>query len=741
MDNRYERIAQIVQRIRDGETEAFTELYDATYRSVFFHAGKVLDSQQDVEDIVQETYLRLFQKLDTIQTPKAIVDWLNTTASFLAMNKLREAGNRYAEGSLDDEEFDYQPLADTELQPEMVLDKAATAEIIQNIINPLPERQAMALTLRSYDELSIPQIAKVMGCPENTVKSHLNYARKKIQKAVQAEEKRGIKLYSITPELLVYALYRMVYRNPIPRASYCQVGAAVASAGSTVKASAEVSARTASAVSRRAAGSVTRTGARKGGKYAATKAVAGAGSTAAKVVAVKVTAAVLAASTAIGGTAAVVHVVKSNQAPASITVEASLPMASEAAETSEEVLENSEPVAETVEVMEPMQETQEPTNRVEKISIDHGRGHKSEIQCSYNSKGLLTDLTYSGDFLNEYQFTYNENDQLTGYYQNGVLCQGYEYTDGQLTKRIRNYVNMKDELYSEYNDQGQLIREKTANGETVMEYTYGTDGRLRDSTWHIIWEGWNTVYHYHYEYPEDGHIVIDRTSDANHFGDKLHVEITSVNSQFNRIQVEDIVDEYPGALGNTMTFYQLSALPLMEQFPDLGYIAEETHSSFPRIQASSVVQNANGEIVVMQGQYDGTYYVSYSKPTPLDDPTVLYEYLGTWYDDKPEIPPYRLIVEKIDNLNFIFSYAKIRAFGYNDVVGTFDSSTGRITFDHTELDRYYFRGYIQLKDGGLEIHAEQNMDGYEPVADLNLVRHNATVEAYYAEFPGNNYID
>ncbi|MBR3586826.1 MAG: hypothetical protein IKO00_12440, partial [Oscillospiraceae bacterium] len=51
-----QELARIVNKIRDGDSSAFSDLYDATYKSVFYHAQTILKNNEDVEDAVQEAY-------------------------------------------------------------------------------------------------------------------------------------------------------------------------------------------------------------------------------------------------------------------------------------------------------------------------------------------------------------------------------------------------------------------------------------------------------------------------------------------------------------------------------------------------------------------------------------------------------------------------------------------------------------------------------------------------------------
>ena len=215
---RNERIADLVRQVMEGDASAFEELYRSTYKGVFFHAKKVLNNEQDVEDAVSETYVRVFENLSKLQDPALFQPWVNRIATNISLNMVRD--DRYRDASsFDDEDFFYEPVAADADTPNMVLDRKGTEEIIGGMIDALPEVQRTTVILYYYDEMSVAAIAKAMGCSEGTVKSRLNYARKNLEQAVLAEEKRGVKLYSVTPALVLTAIRRMIAASPISRAS------------------------------------------------------------------------------------------------------------------------------------------------------------------------------------------------------------------------------------------------------------------------------------------------------------------------------------------------------------------------------------------------------------------------------------------------------------------------------------------------------------------------------------------
>ena len=208
----------LIKRINDGESDAFTELYEATKLKVFYTVQKSMRATavEEVSDIVQEVYIVAYKNMSSLRDPSKAIAWLCAIAGNLCKQQL---GRMYDDGkllSLDDEELFIEPEADVEDTPDYVIDRKATNEIIQQIVDKLPAPQRLAVVMYYFDEMTISEIAVALNCPKNTVKSRLNYARKAIEVAVLSEERKGVKLYSVSSLAIALALKAQVEGLAIP---------------------------------------------------------------------------------------------------------------------------------------------------------------------------------------------------------------------------------------------------------------------------------------------------------------------------------------------------------------------------------------------------------------------------------------------------------------------------------------------------------------------------------------------
>ena len=222
------RLEQLVAEIRGGRSDLFDELYRLTVQSVHWNAVKILKNDEDAWDVVQETYITAFKNLEKLQEPKAIRAWLQQIAVNISYHALRKSG-RDPKLSLDDENTYYEPAAPESTMPETVADQESTRQIVGQIIEQLPEQQKETIILFYFDEMTVAQIAALMGCSENTVKSRLNYARQKIENQVRAEERRsGIRLYSATPSILLAAMELLAGKHPLSESTTLSIGQRIA---------------------------------------------------------------------------------------------------------------------------------------------------------------------------------------------------------------------------------------------------------------------------------------------------------------------------------------------------------------------------------------------------------------------------------------------------------------------------------------------------------------------------------
>jgi RNA polymerase sigma-70 factor (ECF subfamily) len=180
----------LMLRYRDGEVRAFEVLLTRHRKPIYnFILRFVLDPAQ-AEDLMQETFLRVIKGTESYERQAKFTTWLYTIARNLCVDASRRGKHRRAQ-SLDaplDEEDGSATMLDRVADPKGTVDRKVIGkelgERIQAAVDGLAEEQREVFVLREVLDLPFKEIAAIVGCPENTVKSRMRYALEKLREAL-----------------------------------------------------------------------------------------------------------------------------------------------------------------------------------------------------------------------------------------------------------------------------------------------------------------------------------------------------------------------------------------------------------------------------------------------------------------------------------------------------------------------------------------------------------------------------
>ena len=189
-------ISHLVEKIKKGDNKSFEKLYKLTEREVWFTCISFLKNETTAEDIMQETYITAFLKIQSLEKSSQIRSWLNR----IAVNKCKNYLKGKGEIQLDDEIFENQAIVDERISiPEEYISDKAKREIILSIMQEvLSDVQYQTVVMHYFNEMTVDEIAEVFECSRGTVLSRLNYSRAKMKTAIEDyENKSGDKLHGV----------------------------------------------------------------------------------------------------------------------------------------------------------------------------------------------------------------------------------------------------------------------------------------------------------------------------------------------------------------------------------------------------------------------------------------------------------------------------------------------------------------------------------------------------------------
>ena len=184
-----DREAALIQRVCNGEHEAFYELVRPFERAIYFAAIGVLNNPADAEEVAQETVLKAFNALPNFRFEAKFSTWIIQIAINESRMKLRKDRRHLyesIEAQRDDDEGDYRPrdLADWREIPSEELQRKELREALKRAIAALAPKYREVLILRDVQHVSIAETAKILGITEASVKTRLLRARLQMRDAL-----------------------------------------------------------------------------------------------------------------------------------------------------------------------------------------------------------------------------------------------------------------------------------------------------------------------------------------------------------------------------------------------------------------------------------------------------------------------------------------------------------------------------------------------------------------------------
>ena len=170
----------LLHRAASGDARAWRELVDAHSGPLFRYACRMVGERDAAEDIVQESYFRLWRQAGRWRPEAPVRAWLFRVAGNLAIDALRR--RRYTV-EMEPDHADAAPAI------EDLLSEKEQAQTVWRLVSELPERQRMALVLCRLEGMSMVEAGSVLGCSVGAVESLLSRARQQLRDSLDADSR------------------------------------------------------------------------------------------------------------------------------------------------------------------------------------------------------------------------------------------------------------------------------------------------------------------------------------------------------------------------------------------------------------------------------------------------------------------------------------------------------------------------------------------------------------------------
>ena len=170
----------LIARIAQGDRLAMQVLYGRHHVRVFRFGVRLVRNEQVAEDLISEVFLDVWRQAGKFEGRSAVSTWLLAITRFKALSVLR----RKKDFELEDDAAN--AIEDTADDPEVATQKKDTGEVLRRCLKGLSQDHREIVDLVYYHEKSVEEVAEIVGIPENTVKTRLFYARKKLAELLKA---------------------------------------------------------------------------------------------------------------------------------------------------------------------------------------------------------------------------------------------------------------------------------------------------------------------------------------------------------------------------------------------------------------------------------------------------------------------------------------------------------------------------------------------------------------------------
>ena len=171
-------LGELLKRCGQGEEQAQYQLYNMYSKGMFNVALRILGQREDAEDVVQEAFIKMFNKLETLKEPAAFTGWFKRIVVNNSINYVKKRNRIYFEEAGEN-------IKDVVEKTETDQNESFTVDGVKQALAQLAPGYRIVVSLFLFDGFSHKQIAETLGITESTSKSQYHRGRKKLQELLK----------------------------------------------------------------------------------------------------------------------------------------------------------------------------------------------------------------------------------------------------------------------------------------------------------------------------------------------------------------------------------------------------------------------------------------------------------------------------------------------------------------------------------------------------------------------------
>jgi RNA polymerase sigma-70 factor (ECF subfamily) len=179
-------LARLIEQAKKGDIEAYQSIYDLFSRKVLNFIYRMVASIEEAEDLTQETFVTVYQKLESLKDDAKFEPWLFRIARNYVYQKYRTRVPPTVSVDFRDEEgWTASELADERKDPQEEFQAEELDDVVREVVLELPEKYREVFVLSAIQDLSYQEIAEIVGRSLASVKTDIHRARLQVRKRVK----------------------------------------------------------------------------------------------------------------------------------------------------------------------------------------------------------------------------------------------------------------------------------------------------------------------------------------------------------------------------------------------------------------------------------------------------------------------------------------------------------------------------------------------------------------------------